>query len=73
MYFDPVVDLPLRCFKEKLGVLTLFEGMEKLEKYFHITPLEDIQNEFKGDLDLDGVSRSRQTNEPNRSHQDSLA
>ena len=54
-------------------MLTLFEGMEKLEKYFHITPLEDIQNEFKGDLDLDGVSRSRQTNEPNRSHQDSLA
>ena len=69
MYFDPVVDLPLRCFKEKLGVLTLFEVMEKLEKYFHTTPLEDIQKEFEsgieraidivakefnGDLDLDG-------------------
>ena len=69
MYADPVVDLPLKIFKEKLGVKTLFEVMEKLEKYFHTTSLEDIQKtfesgfekaidivvkEFNGELDLDG-------------------
>ena len=69
MYNEPEVDLPLRCFKDKMGVVTLFEVMDKLQKDFHNTSLQDIQRQFecgieraidivghafKGDLDLDG-------------------
>ena len=53
MYFPPVVDLPLRCFKEKMGVLTLFEVMDNLKKrYRHYTPedLEKIQKEFSSGI-----------------------
>lgn len=69
MYFEPVVDLPLRCFKAKMGVITLFEVMERLDSDYYTASLEDIQKEFEsgldraieivgkefdGDLDLDG-------------------
>ena len=53
MYFPPVVDLPLRCFKEKFEVLTLFEVMDKLKKFYrHCTPedLEKIQEEFSSGI-----------------------
>ena len=69
MYSNLVVDLPLRCFKDKMGVLTLFEVMEKLDNDYHHASLDEIQKEFEsgieraieivskefdGDLDLDG-------------------
>ena len=44
MYYPPVVDLPLRCFKEKMGVLTLFEVMEKLQKRYASAWPEELQN-----------------------------
>jgi hypothetical protein len=53
MYFPPVVDLPLRCLKEKMGVLTLFEVMDRLQKcYRDYTPedLEKLQEEFSSGI-----------------------
>lgn len=44
MYSPPVVNLPLRCFKEKMGVLTLFEVMDRLQKdYRRILDEDDIK------------------------------
>ena len=54
MYCPPVVDLPLRCFKEKMGVLTLFEVMDRLKKtYASAWPkdLPQIQEEYSSGLD----------------------
>lgn len=54
MYHEPVIDLPLRCFKEKMGVLTLFEVIQRLEKdYSHIfdEDLNDLRREFESGLD----------------------
>ena len=54
MYQEPVIDLPLRCFKEKMGVLTLFEVMHRLEKdYSHIfdEDLDGLRREFESGLD----------------------
>ena len=53
MYQKPVIDLPLRCFKEKMGVLTLFEVMQRLEKeYSHIVDedLNNLRREFESGL-----------------------
>ena len=51
MYNPPVVNLPLRCFKEKMGVLTLFEVMDRLEKdYHHILHEDDIKKLGKLEL-----------------------
>ena len=62
MFYRPVVDLPLRCFKEKMGVLTLNEVIEKFETdYRHISgeDLEQLGEEFESDIDraVDIVSR----------------
>ena len=54
MYQEPVIDLPLRCFKEKMGVLTLFEVMHRLEKeYSHIfdEDLDGLRREFESGID----------------------
>ena len=54
MYQEPVIDLPLRCFKEKMGVLTLFEVMHRLEKeYSHIfdEDLDALRREFESGID----------------------
>ena len=54
MYQEPVIDLPLRCFKEKMGVLTLFEVMHRLEKdYSHIfeEDLNDLRRKFESGID----------------------
>lgn len=55
MYSPPVVNLPLRCFKEKMGVLTLFEVMDRLEKdYHHILHEDDIKKlgkDFESGID----------------------
>ena len=62
MFCRPVVDLPLRCFKEKMGVLTLNEVIEKFETdYRHISgeDLEQLGEEFESGIDraVDIVSR----------------
>ena len=54
MYQEPVIDLPLRCFKEKMGVLTLFEVMHRLEKeYSNIfdEDLDGLRKEFESGID----------------------
>ena len=54
MYFPAKVDLPLRCFKDKLGVLTVYEVIDCLEKEFsHLTPedLEMMQEDFSSGMD----------------------
>ena len=62
MFYPPVVDLPLRCFKEKMEVLTVNEVIEKLETdYKHISgeDLEQLGEEFESGIDraVDIVSR----------------
>lgn len=62
MFYPPVVNLPLRCFKEKMGVITLNEVIEKLETdYSHISgeDLEQLGEEFESGIDraVDIVSR----------------
>ena len=47
MYNEPEVDLPLRCFKDKMGVATLFEVMDKLQNDFHNASLQEIQKQFE--------------------------
>lgn len=54
MYFPPVADLPLRCFKEKMGVLTLNEVIDKLEtEYGHICidNIDELIKQFQSGLD----------------------
>lgn len=54
MHKKPVVDLPLRCFKEKMGVITLFEVMDKLQKDFNdysAEDLEKIKEQFSSGMD----------------------
>ena len=62
MYQEPVIDLPLRCFKEKMGVLTLNEVIDKLEtEYGHICidNIDELIKQFQSGLDraIDIVSR----------------
>ena len=47
MYNEPDVDLPLRCFKDKMGVATLFEVMDTLQNDFHNASLQEIQKQFE--------------------------
>ena len=54
MYQEPVIDLPLRCFKEKMGVLTLFEVMHRLEKecsHIFDEDLDGLRREFESGID----------------------
>ena len=54
MYFQPVADLPLRCFKEKMGVLTLNEVICKLEAdYGHLSvdSLDEFIRYFESGID----------------------
>ena len=54
MYNQPEVDLPLRCFKEKMGVLTLFEVISRLkEDYWDAlgNDLDRIREDFESGLE----------------------